>query len=793
MKRFGFSVTALCTALFVTAALAGCKSPHTTAPAEVSGLDAAAGIGWVVLSWSDPGDKDLAYIEIRFTPAAIGIAQPIKVNKGVQTKTISGLENGAAYTFTLKTVDTKGNQSVGISISPMPVVCQIELSQTAPYDFTGTDEHYIGNYTTSPLMVTVTNTGNRATGALTITLSGEDAASFTLSRQSISSVAVGAMASFTVGPKSNLGAAKTYNAVVNVKGGNGISAYFEARFTLLQGEYGISLSRTDWYDQTEEYDFSASGVFYNTGYTQPEALSITVTNVGKQPTGALTVTLTGTDADSFTLSRPDIPSVAVGANASFTVRPNAGLTTAKTYTAAVTVTGGNGMSAGFGVTFTLTQGGQSGQGGNDTQDSFGIAFIQTGPYDFSGAGGPYYSSGYTQPAALTLTVMNVGNQPTGLLHIDMTGADTDSFSLSRSSINNIVVDGEASFTIRPNAGLTAAKTYAATVTVTGSNGISAGFEVRFTLVQSVYHIALSQIDTYDFSAAGVYYTNGYTQPGALIVTITNTGNQPTGALTINLSGADADSFNLSRSSVNTIAAGQENSFIVQPKAGLTAAKTYIAAVAVTGGNSISAGFGVTFTLTQGGQSGNDTPDSFGIAFIQTGPYDFSGAGGPYYSNSYTQPAALTLTLVNVGNQPTGLLHIDMTGTDADSFILSRSSITDIAAGGNASVTVWPNAGLSAAKTYTAAVSVTGSNDISATFAVSFTVAAPLPLPAAPTGLLANAQSTGGIVLSWNAVTGAAAYKVYRADSSDGAYSEVITTTGTSYHDTGLSAGSRYFY
>ena len=59
---------------------------------------------------------------------------------------------------------------------------------------------------------------------------------------------------------------------------------------------------------------------------------------------------------------------------------------------------------------------------------------------------------------------------------------------------------------------------------------------------------------------------------------------------------------------------------------------------------------------------------------------------------------------------------------------------------------------------------------------------------APSGLTATVQGTGQIDLSWNVVTGADGYKVYR----DGEL--VVTQSGTTHTNTsGLSAGTTYAY
>ena len=53
--------------------------------------------------------------------------------------------------------------------------------------------------------------------------------------------------------------------------------------------------------------------------------------------------------------------------------------------------------------------------------------------------------------------------------------------------------------------------------------------------------------------------------------------------------------------------------------------------------------------------------------------------------------------------------------------------------------------------------------------------------------------TGKPVLSWNAVTGAKKYEVYRATSENGKYTRRTTTTKKTYTDSKASAGTEYFY
>ncbi|KAA3596125.1 MAG: hypothetical protein DWQ06_15850 [Calditrichaeota bacterium] len=56
------------------------------------------------------------------------------------------------------------------------------------------------------------------------------------------------------------------------------------------------------------------------------------------------------------------------------------------------------------------------------------------------------------------------------------------------------------------------------------------------------------------------------------------------------------------------------------------------------------------------------------------------------------------------------------------------------------------------------------------------------------------QNVGGVVLSWNSVTGATSYKIYRSTNPETGFSQVGTSNGANWTDTNaLSIGSTYFY
>ena len=125
--------------LALTAMLFGCRQPtqpeDTTPPAEVTELKAVAGVGKVSLSWTNPNDEDLYQVKITAASEEGAIPSPIykSVSSGqADTATISELSAGKEYTFTVKTLDKKGNESAGTKtegITPL-VTMSITLSQT---------------------------------------------------------------------------------------------------------------------------------------------------------------------------------------------------------------------------------------------------------------------------------------------------------------------------------------------------------------------------------------------------------------------------------------------------------------------------------------------------------------------------------------------------------------------------------------------------------------------------------------------------------------------------------------
>jgi len=218
-----------------------------------------------------------------------------------------------------------------------------------------------------------------------------------------------------------------------------------------------------------------------------------------------------------------------------------------------------------------------------------------------------------------------------------------------------------------------------------------------------YEIHLNITGTYTFPAATV----GYDAQSARGVIVTNTGNQPTGNLTVALNGASPDSFQLDTTWLSSIEAGGTEMFTVAPRTGL-AVGTYAATVTVSGANVAAQSFVVRFTV-------DAPPQTFGISLNTAGTHTFPAVVIPYTSLSNR-----SVVVTNTGNQPTGNLTVGLSGANPGSFYLGATALTSIAVGGTSIFNVRPQWALPAG-THTATITVSGDNVAAQSFVVSFTV------------------------------------------------------------------------
>ena len=114
--------------------------------------------------------------------------------------------------------------------------------------------------------------------------------------------------------------------------------------------------------------------------------------------------------------------------------------------------------------------------------------------------------------------------------------------------------------------------------------------------------------------------------------------------------------------------------------------------------------------------------------------------------------------------------------------------------GTVTTTSYTNTGAKAGTTYYYRVKACNDAGLSPySNIVSGQVKTVTPKPSAPVVKIGNSATSGKPILTWNAVSGATSYKVYRATSQKGTYSLLGTVTATSYTNTGAKAGTTYYY
>ena len=158
---------AVLSAMVMALAAFGCKSEivyvdtkaDETAPANVTELTAQAKDSRILLTWKDAADSDVYGYEViysgtkpinRVVLPAIDTTSMLVPPKAEGTY-INGLTNGTEYTFTVKTVDTSGNKSEGVTVTGTPVAgetLKIALTASVPQE-----NGYTGNKSNTKVTV----------------------------------------------------------------------------------------------------------------------------------------------------------------------------------------------------------------------------------------------------------------------------------------------------------------------------------------------------------------------------------------------------------------------------------------------------------------------------------------------------------------------------------------------------------------------------------------------------------------------------------------------------------------
>jgi alpha-tubulin suppressor-like RCC1 family protein len=312
------------------------------------------------------------------------------------------------------------------------------------------------------------------------------------------------------------------------------------------------------------------------GYSQPTAQSTTITNTGSQATQQLTVTAptgyqvsttqTGTFSNSITIS-----SISVRGTATFWTRPITGLAVG-THTGNVTVSNTSVQTPALtaqsrAVSFTVN------------------AVTTTTP--------PLINITVTDN--LTVIIHNPGSESVSTKGLFLSNDDNNLFlwqmpaviirpgdsvqvNDSDSNADNTLKRMQTNFIID----------FGETLYLTGAKeNILSSFDIPTTNIS----ISLTPNNHHTFPTVAL----GYGTQATHSIAVNNTGTLPTGNLSIQLSGANAGSFQLNTTTLTSIAVGQTRNFTVTPCTGLSAG-THTATVTVSGVNIRSRSFTVSFRV-----------------------------------------------------------------------------------------------------------------------------------------------------------------------------------------------------
>ena len=139
------------------------KKADETAPANVTELTAQAKDSRILLTWKDAADSDVYGYEVSYsgTKPINRVVLPaldttsMMVPPKAEGTYVNGLTNGTEYTFTVKTVDTSGNKSEGVTVKGTPVA--VDAGETLKIALTASvpqENGYTGNKSNTKVTVT---------------------------------------------------------------------------------------------------------------------------------------------------------------------------------------------------------------------------------------------------------------------------------------------------------------------------------------------------------------------------------------------------------------------------------------------------------------------------------------------------------------------------------------------------------------------------------------------------------------------------------------------------------------
>ena len=207
------------------------------------------------------------------------------------------------------------------------------------------------------------------------------------------------------------------------------------------------------------------------------------------------------------------------------------------------------------------------------------------------------------------------------------------------------------------------------------------------------------------------------------------------------------------------------------------------------------------------QIGNTTSTSYqatGLSanttyYFKVAAYNAAGTGpqSSFILAATTEAAPITPTGITVTTVSHNSIMISWASvSNALGYNVYRSSTstgTYTKIGTSITTTSYTDSGILAGTTYYYKVDAYNNGGSSSQSSAVLATTLPNPALQAPTGFNVTTATSSSITISWSPVSGATSYYVYRSSTSTGTYTQIGTPMITSYTDSGLSAGTTYYY
>jgi hypothetical protein len=471
--------------------------------------------------------------------------------------------------------------------------------------------------------VTITNTGQDASGTIATSVSGVDSGAFVIESDGCNGKSLPSNGTCTIAvhfAPTKSGAASATLSVSATPGGSVDVA--------LSGTGGGSAGSIAFTASTQNFGTVGTG-------SMSAATTLTLSNGGSSPTGALTVTLGGADASQFAKSNDGCSGKPLAASGKCTVD----VLFAPTKTGALTGTLGASDPGGDMASVALSGTGASPAAFTVTPASHDFGSLTVG----------------TTSSAASFTVTNTGGLASGVPSVALTGTNASDFGVTNGCTAAVAPGKTCTFTatFTPSVAMTEGP---ATATVSASGATSGSTALTGT------GLAPAAISINPMAQPWGAYAWGTTSSDVAF-TVTNNGGTATGALAVSITGSDASQFALGNGSTCSgaqLTASGGTCVVyahfapVSPATGTVQASLTVAG---TPGGTVAAGL-----------SGDAEPPA-NIAFGQ-GTYPL----GPTPVGMTSSP--VTLTIVNSGGVPSGVPGTpSITGPNAGDFAVVTNNCT----------------------------------------------------------------------------------------------------------------------